>query len=213
MSNKQVVERGESLRTEISLRSTRTEIVMKEGSIVIETASDDDELTCSQRYPAHEMSELPSTRAEAIEKTATRYFTGKPCKHGHKSPYYTCSATCVECARLKSLSSATKAKAKGTYNKNTNAIKALWANAPTEIRNVNEREITDRIDAATRGMRYYWDPLPCKRGHTDKLRYTRTGVCVVCMRITAREAARKLAIKDVVIDNANLLQNPTIVIQ
>lgn len=38
------------------------------------------------------------SRSEAREIGATRYFTGKPCKHGHVAERYTVKATCVTCA-------------------------------------------------------------------------------------------------------------------
>ena len=47
---------------------------------------------------------LPRTRSEAKAAGSKRYFTGKPCKHGHFEPRYTCDGACMECSRLKSLS-------------------------------------------------------------------------------------------------------------
>ena len=42
------------------------------------------------------MSALPSTRAEAFATNADRYFTGRPCKHGHIAERYV-SGSCVGC--------------------------------------------------------------------------------------------------------------------
>ena len=39
------------------------------------------------------------SRAEAKAKGLKRYFTGKPCKHGHVAPRRVFNATCVECER------------------------------------------------------------------------------------------------------------------
>lgn len=36
-------------------------------------------------------------RKEAIKLGLYRYFTGKPCKHGHKAERYTFSGACIEC--------------------------------------------------------------------------------------------------------------------
>jgi len=44
------------------------------------------------------VSALPSTRAEAVALGAKRYFTGKPCKHGHVVPR-TVRAHCTECLK------------------------------------------------------------------------------------------------------------------
>lgn len=40
---------------------------------------------------------LPATAKEAREIGSTRYFTGKPCKHGHVAPRRTSGGHCVEC--------------------------------------------------------------------------------------------------------------------
>lgn len=44
------------------------------------------------------------TRTEASEKELTRFFTGKPCKHGHVSERHTKSGTCIECGNARSAS-------------------------------------------------------------------------------------------------------------
>jgi len=46
---------------------------------------------------AHTAERLPDSRQEAIESGAVRYFTGEPCKRGHKSPRYTLTGGCVAC--------------------------------------------------------------------------------------------------------------------
>ena len=40
------------------------------------------------------------TRKEAKEKGLSRYFTGKPCKHGHMSERTVCNSGCVECKNV-----------------------------------------------------------------------------------------------------------------
>ncbi|EIZ8816807.1 hypothetical protein ACVZJR_003940 [Cronobacter sakazakii] len=37
------------------------------------------------------------TQAEALDKGLTRYYTGRPCTHGHDSQRYTISGECVQC--------------------------------------------------------------------------------------------------------------------
>lgn len=41
----------------------------------------------------------PITRAAAKERGLLRYFTGKPCKHGHVSERVTVNGTCYECQK------------------------------------------------------------------------------------------------------------------
>lgn len=44
------------------------------------------------------MSEQPIfTRAMAALQGATRFYTGQPCKHGHKSERYTSTGACIAC--------------------------------------------------------------------------------------------------------------------
>ena len=38
-----------------------------------------------------------TTRKDALEEGATRYFTGEPCKNGHVSERYTLNSGCVQC--------------------------------------------------------------------------------------------------------------------
>lgn len=42
-------------------------------------------------------------RQLAMTEGRTRYFTGKPCKHGHTVERNVCGGACVECSRLQSL--------------------------------------------------------------------------------------------------------------
>ena len=37
------------------------------------------------------------TRRQAADAGESKYFTGKPCKHGHTGPRYTCSGICCAC--------------------------------------------------------------------------------------------------------------------
>jgi hypothetical protein len=39
------------------------------------------------------------TREQAIERGATRYYTGGPCRHGHDAERYTLNGSCVTCTR------------------------------------------------------------------------------------------------------------------
>lgn len=43
---------------------------------------------------------LPRSRAEAMVAGSNKYYTGKPCKHGHLAPRYL-SGHCVECDRIR----------------------------------------------------------------------------------------------------------------
>jgi len=47
------------------------------------------------------LQKLPTNRYGAKRHGVSRYFTGKPCKHGHTSDRHACSGQCVECIKLK----------------------------------------------------------------------------------------------------------------
>lgn len=42
------------------------------------------------------------TKAEAKARGLQRYFTGKPCKHGHVCERHVIHSNCVECGKIKS---------------------------------------------------------------------------------------------------------------
>lgn len=44
---------------------------------------------------------MKTTRQEAKDVGDSRYFTGKPCKHGHTSPRRTKDGNCVQCTQVK----------------------------------------------------------------------------------------------------------------
>ena len=44
--------------------------------------------------------DLPKTRAEAIARGLTRYFTGEPCKRGHIAERRVSTHVCVECSKV-----------------------------------------------------------------------------------------------------------------
>lgn len=43
------------------------------------------------------------SRKDAIARGLKRYFTGKPCKHGHMDEQYVSGSGCVKCIALKSV--------------------------------------------------------------------------------------------------------------
>jgi len=54
------------------------------------------------------------SRAEAKAKGLKRYFTGKPCKHGHVAERQVFNATCVDCQRAANKRSRLKKSAAGS---------------------------------------------------------------------------------------------------
>ncbi len=186
-------------------------------SVIIRTVTQADttfgENKLVERYPRHEMMKLPRSMREAIASGMTKYFTGSPCPHGHIAPRHT-TGSCFECERIRTTKRSKETNLK--YNKGAkernSAYQAILTAAPAMIRNENEREVTDRMDAALKGLTFYFDPTPCAKGHIDKLRYTKNGTCATCARIAYYERAEKQKMKNIVVDNRNLLAATTIVI-
>jgi 5-methylcytosine-specific restriction endonuclease McrA len=96
------------------------------------------------------------TRAEAQAQGLNRYFTGKPCKHGHIAERRMC-AGCVECQKVY----------RQPYGGNL-------ARRQHDIRAVQLR-------ALALGEKTFCAPFPCKRGHLTE-RYTNGGGCVECKK-------------------------------
>src|SRR5574337_768092 len=59
-----------------------------------------------------------TSRAFAQEQGLTRYYTGKPCKHGHLAERYTSSAACVECSSSYVYDKDKRRKSKARWRKN-----------------------------------------------------------------------------------------------
>lgn len=103
---------------------------------------------------------------DALAAGLKRYFTGKPCKHGHLAERWTSGWACVECTRVSSSD-------------------PEWRRAFNERRNAERRAVTaargpkPRAAAKAAGLPRYFTGKPCKRGHTAE-RLVATKQCVEC---------------------------------
>lgn len=227
MTKKTVVAKGESRSTILDIRDG-VPVVSFEGDKVVVSQTTPPELTSSAkgslrreeegRYPPEKMALLPKTRAEAIEAGAKRFFTGVPCKHGHIAPRMISGtgSVCVECNRLH-LAKRTKEQnkdifAKTNHAKTTAQVKTLLKQARAIVDNQNETEVTDRVEAARQGLRFYFEAKACVKGHVNKVRYTSTGQCVVCHRALCLAWNERKNKRRVHIDNENLMANPTVAV-
>lgn len=131
------------------------------------------------------------TRAQAIERGLTRYFTGKPCKYGHIAERYLQSG-CTECVRI------AQAKARQGKAKKISAIRAKHpqetaARRPDQLSTIDDTThqlIIARADAIERGLKYYFTGKPCANGHFVE-RFTSSGACLDCERIRAAKWYQK----------------------
>ena len=96
------------------------------------------------------------TRAEAKEKGLKRYFTGKPCKHGHISEKLVSNFSCCECSKERTSESRDKGVYKKYYQENKELIyrrtreyqktnkdkKKIWQK---KYREKNKEKIKERV--------------------------------------------------------------------
>jgi hypothetical protein len=102
------------------------------------------------------------TRKEAQEQGLPRYFTGKPCKHGHLSEKLVSGGSCVECYT---------AKYYGDRERPKRHI------VPVHLREY----IMTRKKASESGCTTYFTGQPCQQGHVAA-RWTSSAQCVTCER-------------------------------
>ena len=117
------------------------------------------------------------TRAEAIEKGLTRYFTGKPCKRGHVAERRVANHNCAVCSNEQSKRHSQKLRDNSKLTANGNAKSEQPA-----------REAA-RQQAIQNGEKTYFHGIPCKRGHIAP-RQTSNGMCMECCR--EKNATEKL---------------------
>ena len=98
------------------------------------------------------------TRKEAKDKGLPRYYTGKPCKHGHLSERTVPNKRCMACHRDR-------------QNKS-------YVRKP--------RETSALQVAIDSGLDVYFDGKPCPKGHTSGRR-TKDTLCVDCKKEYARD--------------------------
>lgn len=114
------------------------------------------------------MANIIISRTDALSQGLKRYFTGKPCKHGHLAERWASMGACVECTRLSS-------------------------NAPHVRGPINEKRMADRraareargpkprSAAKAAGLTRYSTGKPCSRGHVAE-RLVATRQCVECLK-------------------------------
>jgi 5-methylcytosine-specific restriction endonuclease McrA len=150
------------------------------------------------------------TGARAAAKAAgeLRYFTGKPCTHGHIAERHVSSGKCMECARedmrgrYHADPAAHNVKSRKWRQGNPEAyltglavhrererekraaVKAVKDAAYAEQKALDPRLLT-RAEARAQGKKHYFTGRPCPNGHVA-YRQTRGGNCMECSREGAR---------------------------
>jgi 5-methylcytosine-specific restriction endonuclease McrA len=135
------------------------------------------------------------TRAEAKAAALKRYFTGKPCKHGHVAERVTINGSCSECDRIKqnkyyhadregNLRKQKMAREKPGYREKRKAYRHRKDPVLAAKVAMRESDHTAREVARLLGLSQYDSPRLCGNGHGR--RFVGDGHCVECNKINCR---------------------------
>ena len=100
------------------------------------------------------------TRSKAKSRGLARYFTGKPCKHGHVANRFVSSGYCSECA---------------------NRVNEKRRHRVRPCRKRKKAFSFERKEALKNGDATFTDGFPCPKGHTGE-KYAKSGGCKECKR-------------------------------
>lgn len=111
------------------------------------------------------------SRKDARAQGLKRYFTGRPCKHGHISQRQTSSAACFACEK----------------SPERNALKRRWDQASRQSAPVSNQESARRLRRLAResGGATYFTGEACRRGHLSA-RFVGNRECVACRGLRYR---------------------------
>ena len=99
------------------------------------------------------------SRSEAKSQNLTRYYNGKPCKHGHIAERSTKSGSCFEC-------------------------RSISKRGKTLSKILQHDGVTTRSEALNMGELTYFTGKLCKHGHLS-VRYVSTSICKECCRVNS----------------------------
>jgi len=137
-------------------------------------------------YQEKQQSEIIS-REEARERSLKRYYTGKPCKHGHDSEY-TMNGDCVACLQQRQVKIRERKKQKTREKENHLRI------GPDHLR---YNDIITKDEAKDKGFTTFFTGVHCKNGHLSDRDFN--GSCLQCKEMQneiKRNANRRKSIKD-----------------
>ena len=117
------------------------------------------------------------TQAEAKARGLGKYFTGKPCKHGHISERWT-RGGCIECQLSKRRAA------------NAKRLSAEWEQYKRENQHRFDIPIMSRQEAKDAGSNFYFTGRACVNGHTTK-RSTHTRACYGCRDAKREEYTKR----------------------
>lgn len=124
------------------------------------------------------------SREEARQKGLVRYYTGKPCKHGHICERAVISRNCCECNLQRR-----EYKARWKYNKEEPKRKARLKKElfkKLELSKLYGKKITTKDEAKKNNEFTYFTGIACHNGHIDE-RSVSYGYCLSCERSRSRQ--------------------------
>ena len=115
--------------------------------------------------PNEIISDLPSSRKDALGCGAKFYYTGKPCKHGHLSNRRASTGNCLECDPA--------------HNRNNRANDRKWKLCNREKVLASEQKRRECRKVEHGGNKRYFTGIPCKNGHIAD-RFVSDRSCMAC---------------------------------
>jgi len=94
----------------------------------------------------------------ALARGLTRYYTGKPCKHGHIAKRRTASRACVDCERI----------SQRRYNKHRPHTPKFHERVWRYNNSLRHRETRYRYDSTPKGRETQWRFNNSAEGHARK---------------------------------------------
>lgn len=104
-------------------------------------------------------------RSQALSEKLPRYFTGKPCKHGHVSERQTSNGCCLECHRLKEL-----AANRSDPNRMTSRNKRYYSKHKTKMRVRRQTNYQNNREQEIASVRRYQKENPKRKNAVDARR-------------------------------------------
>ena len=131
------------------------------------------------------------SRSEALENNLKYYYTGKPCKHGHKAEYLTSSHSCSVCRKIYYKKNKDKIQKRARLwdiknREHSNKLKNQSHHRNKKLKFIpklipGKTEFITRQEAIEKGLKTYFNGRPCKLGHITE-RNVKDKQCPICQK-------------------------------
>lgn len=148
---------------------------------------------------------LPWSRAEARELGVKTYFTGTPCKHGHRSERRTFGHNCIACEKIREAKRPRKTtRRRDGTRKPTGKMLRLARDTEQALQWLAANggkwpvPLISKDRAIELGLKRYFTGRPCRYGHFAERYVANHSKCVTCVKETKLRFRRRHFGEDVV---------------